>query len=414
MKRRVVVTGMGAVTPVGNDVATMWRSLIECRSGAAPITHFDATIFPVRFACELKGFDPLQYMDRKEAKRADHFTQYAVAASLMAMDDAGFGDGTGYEPENTGVIVGSGIGGLKIFEEQHDVYRQRGPSKISPFFIPMFIGDIAAGIVSMRFNAKGPNYATVSACATSAHAIGDSFRTIQYGDADVMITGGAEATVTPMAIGGFANMKALSERNDTPETASRPFDATRDGFVMGEGGATVVLEELEHAKRRGARIYAEIVGYGATGDAYHLTAPAPNGEGAQRSMKRALNDAGLGPGDIQYINAHGTSTPANDMNETAAIKAVFGEHARAVNVSSTKSCTGHMLGAAGAVELVIGALAITEGVIPPTINFETADPDCDLNYTVNAPVERDVTAVLSNSFGFGGHNSTLVIQRYAE
>jgi len=414
MKRRVVVTGMGAVTPVGNDVATMWRSLIECRSGAAPITHFDASIFPVRFACELKGFDALQYMDRKEAKRADHFTQYAVAASLMAMDDAGFGDGTGYEPENTGVIVGSGIGGLKIFEEQHDVYRQRGPSKISPFFIPMFIGDIAAGIVSMRFNAKGPNYATVSACATSAHAIGDSFRTIQYGDADVMITGGAEATVTPMAIGGFANMKALSERNDTPETASRPFDATRDGFVMGEGGATVVLEELEHAKRRGARIYAEIVGYGATGDAYHLTAPAPNGEGAQRSMKRALNDAGLGPGDIQYINAHGTSTPANDMNETAAIKAVFGEHARAVNVSSTKSCTGHMLGAAGAVELVIGALAITEGIIPPTINFETADPDCDLNYTVNAPVERDVTAVLSNSFGFGGHNSTLVIQRYAE
>ncbi len=414
MKRRVVVTGMGAVTPVGNDVATMWRSLIECRSGAAPITHFDATNFAVRFACELKGFDPLQYMDRKEAKRADHFTQYAVAASLMAMDDAGFGDGTGYEPENTGVIVGSGIGGLKIFEEQHDVYRQRGPSKISPFFIPMFIGDIAAGIVSMRFNAKGPNYATVSACATSAHAIGDSFRTIQYGDADVMITGGAEATVTPMAIGGFANMKALSERNDTPETASRPFDATRDGFVMGEGGATVVLEELEHAKRRGARIYAEIVGYGATGDAYHLTAPAPNGEGAQRSMKRALNDAGLGPGDIQYINAHGTSTPANDMNETAAIKAVFGEHARAVNVSSTKSCTGHMLGAAGAVELVIGALAITKGIIPPTINFETADPDCDLNYTVNAPIERDVTAVLSNSFGFGGHNSTLVIQRYAE
>ncbi len=414
MKRRVVVTGMGAVTPVGNDVATMWRSLIACRSGAAPITHFDASIFPVRFACELKGFDALQYMDRKEAKRADHFTQYAVAASLMAMDDAGFGDGTGYDPENTGVIVGSGIGGLKIFEEQHDVYRQRGPSKISPFFIPMFIGDIAAGIVSMRFNAKGPNYATVSACATSAHAIGDSFRTIQYGDADVMITGGAEATVTPMAIGGFANMKALSERNDTPETASRPFDATRDGFVMGEGGATVVLEELEHAKRRGARIYAEIVGYGATGDAYHLTAPAPNGEGAQRSMRRALNDAGLGPGDIQYINAHGTSTPANDMNETAAIKAVFGEHAAGVNVSSTKSCTGHMLGAAGAVELVVGALVITEGIIPPTINYETADPDCDLNYTVNAPVERDVTAVLSNSFGFGGHNSTLVIQRYAE
>jgi len=414
MKRRVVVTGMGAVTPVGNDVATMWRSLIEGRSGAAPITHFDASIFPVRFACELKGFDPLQYMDRKEAKRADHFTQYAVASAKMAMEDAGFGDRTGYDPENTGVIVGSGIGGLKIFEEQHDVYRQRGPSKISPFFIPMFIGDIAAGIVSMQFGAKGPNYATVSACATSAHAIGDSFRTIQYGDADVMITGGAEATVTPMAIGGFANMKALSERNDTPETASRPFDATRDGFVMGEGSATVILEEMEHARRRGARIYAEVVGYGATGDAYHLTAPAPNGEGAQRAMKRALKDAGMGPEDIQYINAHGTSTPANDVNETAAIKAVFGEHAAGVNVSSTKSSTGHMLGAAGAVELVIGALAINEGLIPPTINYQIPDPDCDLNYTTNGPVKRDVNAVLSNSFGFGGHNTTLVIKRFTD
>ncbi|HMA19868.1 MAG TPA: beta-ketoacyl-ACP synthase II, partial [Gemmatimonadaceae bacterium] len=291
MKRRVVVTGMGAVTPVGNDVATMWRSLIEGRSGAGPITKFDASTFEVRFACEVKNFDPLQYMDRKEAKRADQFTQYAVAASKQAMEDAGFGNGSGYDPDNTGVIIGSGIGGLKIFEEQHDVYRQRGPSKISPFFIPMFISDIAAGIVSMQFGAKGPNYATVSACATSAHAIGDAFRTIQYGDADVMITGGAEATVTPMAIGGFANMKALSERNDSPETASRPFDATRDGFVMGEGSGMLILEELEHARARGVRIYAEIVGYGATGDAYHLTAPAPNGEGAQRAMKRALKDA---------------------------------------------------------------------------------------------------------------------------
>jgi len=413
MKRRVVVTGMGAITPVGNDVGTMWRSIIECRSGAAPITHFDATDFPVRFACELKGFDPLQYMDRKEAKRADHFTQYAVAAARQAMDDAGLGDGTGYDPENTGVIVGSGIGGLRSFEEQHDVYRQRGPSKISPFFIPMFIGDIAAGIVSMQFGAKGPNYATVSACATSAHAIGDSFRTIQYGDADVMITGGAEATVTPMAIGGFANMKALSERNDTPETASRPFDATRDGFVMGEGAATVILEEMEHARRRGARIYAEVVGYGATGDAYHLTAPAPNGEGARRAMLRALKDAGMTPPDIQYINAHGTSTPANDTNETAAIKAVFGEHARSVSVSSTKSSTGHMLGAAGAVEFVIGALAINENIIPPTINYHTPDPACDLDYTPNKPVSREVTAVLSNSFAFGGHNTTRVIKRDA-
>jgi 3-oxoacyl-[acyl-carrier-protein] synthase II len=414
MKRRVVVTGMGAVTPVGNDVATMWRSLIDGRSGAGPITKFDASTFEVRFACEVKGFDPLDFMDRKEAKRADQFTQYAVAASKQAMDDAGFGDRTGYEPDNTGVIIGSGIGGLKIFEEQHDVYRQRGPGKISPFFIPMFISDIAAGIVSMQFGAKGPNYATVSACATSAHAIGDAFRTIQYGDADVMITGGAEATVTPMAVGGFANMKALSERNDSPETASRPFDLTRDGFVMGEGGAVLILEELEHARKRGARIYSEIVGYGATGDAYHLTAPAPNGEGAQRAMKRALRDAGFAPSDVQYINAHGTSTPANDLNETAAIKAVFGDAATTVNVSSTKSATGHMLGAAGAVELVISTLAINDSLVPPTINYVTPDPECDLNYTPNTAVKRTIDAAISNSFGFGGHNTTLAIKRYTD
>ena len=414
MKRRVVVTGMGAVTPVGNDVATMWRSIVEGKSGAGPITKFDASTFQVRFACEVKGFDALQFMDRKEAKRADQFTQYAVAASRQAMDDAGFGGGTGYDPDNTGVIIGSGIGGLKIFEEQHDVYRQRGPGKISPFFIPMFISDIAAGIVSMQFGAKGPNYATVSACATSAHAIGDAFRTIQYGDADVMITGGAEATVTPMAVGGFANMKALSERNDSPETASRPFDLTRDGFVMGEGGAVLILEELEHARNRGARIYSEIIGYGATGDAYHLTAPAPNGEGAQRAMKRALKDAQLGPGDVQYINAHGTSTPANDLNETAAIKAVFGEHASAINVSSTKSMTGHMLGAAGAIELVISTLAINNSLVPPTINYETPDPECDLNYTPNVAVKRELHAALSNSFGFGGHNTTLAVKRYTD
>lgn len=413
MKRRVVVTGMGAVTPVGNDVATMWRSLVEGKSGSAPITRFDATNFEVRFACEVKGFDVSQYMDRKEAKRADQFTQYAVAAASQAMHDAGFADGAGYDPENTGVVIGSGIGGLKIFEEQHDVYRSRGPSKISPFFIPMFISDIAAGIVSMQFNAKGPNYATVSACATSAHAIGDAFRIIQYGDADVMITGGAEATVTPMAVGGFSNMKALSERNDSPETASRPFDLTRDGFVMGEGGAVLILEELEHAMNRGAKIYSEIVGYGATGDAYHLTAPAPHGEGAQRAMKRALKDASLGTGDIQYINAHGTSTPANDLNETAAIKAVFGDDAYRINVSSTKSATGHMLGAAGAVEAVISTLAINNSLIPPTINYRTPDPECDLNYTPNAAVEREVSAVLSNSFGFGGHNTTLAIRRFA-
>jgi len=412
MKRRVVVTGMGAITPVGNDVATTWRSLIEGKSGTAPITKFDASKFPVRFAAEVKGFDPLNYMDRKEAKRADQYTQYAVAGARQAMTDASLVERNGMDPDRIGVIIGSGIGGLKSFEEQHDVYRERGVGKISPFFIPMFIADIAAGIVSMQFNAKGPNYATVSACATSAHAIGDAYRTIQYGDADVMITGGAEATVTPMAIGGFANMKALSERNDSPTTASRPFDATRDGFVMGEGAGILILEELEHALKRGAKIYAEIVGYGATGDAYHLTAPAPDGEGAQRAMKRALKDAGLEPKDIQYINAHGTSTPANDFNETRAIKAVFGEAAKGVNVSSTKSATGHMLGAAGAVEAIISSMVVGTGTIPPTINYEHPDPELDLNYTPNKAVERDVDAVLSNSFGFGGHNTTLAIKRF--
>jgi 3-oxoacyl-[acyl-carrier-protein] synthase II len=415
MKRRVVVTGLGMITPVGNDVATTWRALVDGKAGAGPITKFDPTNFPVRFAAELKGFDPLQYMDRKEAKRADPYTQYAVAASVQAMRDAGLEQLAGIDdPDRIGVILGSGIGGLKSFEEQHDIYRERGQSKISPFFIPMFIADIAAGIVSMRFNAKGPNYATVSACATAAHAIGDAFRTIQYGDADAMICGGAEATVTPMAIGGFANMKALSERNDSPATASRPFDLNRDGFVMGEGAGIVVLEELEHARRRGARIHAEVVGYGATGDAHHLTAPAPDGEGAQRAMRRAMKDAGLAPGDVQYINAHGTSTPANDFNETRAIKCVFGEHARGLNVSSTKGATGHMLGAAGGVEFIVASLVTREGSIPPTINYETADPDCDLNYTPNRSVERQVTAALSNSFGFGGHNVALAVRRFAE
>ncbi|MGI8619625.1 MAG: beta-ketoacyl-ACP synthase II [Gemmatimonadaceae bacterium] len=413
MKRRVVVTGLGALTPVGNDVPAMWQALIAGKSGTAPITKFDASTFPVRFAAELKGFDPSQYMERKEIKRADPYTQYAVSASKQAMKDAGLEGGVnGYDPDRIGVILGSGTGGLKSFEEQHDVYRERGPSKISPFFIPMFITDIAAGIVSMQFNAKGPNYATVSACATAAHAIGDAFRTIQYGDADVMICGGSEAAVTPMAIAGFANMKALSERNESPETASRPFDLTRDGFVMGEGAGVVILEELEHALKRGARIYAEVGGYGATGDAYHLTAPAPDGEGAQRAMKRALADAGLTPADVQYINAHGTSTPANDVNETRAINAVFGEHARGINVSSTKSSTGHMLGAAGAVEFIISSLAVQEGIVPPTINYETPDPECDLNYTPNASVRRDVTAAISNSFGFGGHNVSLAVRKF--
>ncbi len=414
MRRRVVVTGLGAVTPVGNDVATTWSALLAGTSGAAPITKFDTTNFAVKFAAEVKKFDAPMYMDKKEARRFDPYTQYALAASVQAMQDAGMANGENYAPERTGVIMGSGIGGLQTFEEQHDQYRARGPKTISPFFIPMFIADIAAGIVSMRFNAKGPNYATVSACATSAHAIGDAFRAIQYGDADVMLSGGAEATVTPMAIGGFANMKALSERNDSPETASRPFDATRDGFVMGEGSGVVVLEELEHALERGARIYAEIVGYGMTGDAYHLTAPAPNGEGAQRAMKRAMEDAGLAPSEVQYVNAHGTSTPANDVNETKAIRGAFGDAANQLHVSSTKSATGHMLGAAGAVEAVITSLAIRDGKVPPTINYTTPDPECDLNYTPNVMAERDLNAALSNSFGFGGHNVSLALKRFAD
>jgi len=414
VKRRVVVTGMGAITPVGNDVAATWRAITEGVSGGADITKFDHSTFPVHFACEVKGFDPLLYLERKEAKRADLFAQYAIAASAQAMEDAGLTDESKYDPERLGVIIGSGIGGLKTFEEQHDVYRERGQSKISAFFIPMFISDIAAGLVSMRFNAKGPNYATISACATSAHAIGDAFRTIQYGDADIIITGGSEATVTPMAIGGFANMKALSERNASPATASRPFDASRDGFVMGEGGGIVILEDLEHARKRGARIYAEIVGYGATGDAYHLTAPAPEGEGAQRAMRIAMKDAGLVPTDIDYINAHGTSTPAGDLGETQAIKKVFGDHAYKLNVSSTKSMTGHMLGAAGAVEFIFGALATRDSIIPPTINYETPDPELDLNYTVNTAARREVRYVLSNSFGFGGHNVSLAIKKFEQ
>ena len=413
MHRRVVVTGLGAVTPVGNDVTTTWQSLLAGRSGAADITKFDASKYSVRFACEVKGFDPLTYMDRKEAKRADPYAHFAVAASLQAAADAGITPGS-VAPESMGVIIGSGIGGIRSFEDQHDVYRTLGPGKISPFFIPMFIGDIAAGLVSMRLQAKGPNYATVSACASSAHAIGDAFRIIQYGDADVMVAGGSEAAVTPMSIGGFANMGALSTRNDSPATASRPFDLHRDGFVMGEGAGVVVLEELEHARRRGARIYGEIVGYRATGDAYHLTGQPDAHEGLQRAMRGALNDAGLVPTDVQYINAHGTSTPLNDPNESKGIKAVFGEHAHVLSVSSTKSATGHMLGAAGAVEFLACTLAIRDGLIPPTINYHTPDPECDLDYTPNTPRARTVDVALSNSSGFGGHNVSLALRRWNE
>ena len=414
MRRRVVVTGLGAVTPIGNDVATTWRAMQDGISGAAMITKFDASAFPVRFACELKGFDPLRAMDRKEAKRADPYAQYAMAAAVEAMADAGLTNG-GVDVDRLGVIVGSGIGGLKSFEEQHDTFRERGASKISPFFIPMFIADIAAGIVSMRFNARGPNYATVSACATSAHAIGDAFRTIQYGDADVIICGGAEAAVTAMSIGGFANMTALSTRNDSPATASRPFDRDRDGFVMGEGAGIVVLELLDHALARGAKIYGEIAGYRATGDAYHLTGQLPEHEGLQRAMRGALADAGLQTADVDYVNAHGTSTPLNDSNEAKAIALVFGDDAMRLSISSTKSMTGHMLGAAGSIEFIAATLAIRDSVIPPTINFFTADPECgDLDFTPNTATQRDVRAAISNSAGFGGHNVSIAVKRFQE
>jgi 3-oxoacyl-[acyl-carrier-protein] synthase II len=413
MRRRVVVTGLGAITPVGNDVATTWQALVGGVSGGAPITRFDASEFKVRFACEVKGFDAGLYMDRKEARRADLFTQYAMGAAVQAMADAGLAEG-GYDPNETGVIIGSGIGGLGTMEDQHSVYLQSGNRRISPFFIPMYIADIAAGVVSMRFGAKGPNFATMSACATSAHAIGEAFRTIRYGDADVMLAGGTEAAVLPMSIGGFGNMTALSERNDSPATASRPFDATRDGFVLGEGAGVVVLEELGHAVRRGARIYGEVVGYGATGDAYHLTGQPEAHEGLQRAMRRALRDGELTPGSVDYINAHGTSTPLNDPNEIRAIKAVFGEHARTLSVSSTKSATGHMLGAAGAVEFIACALAIRDGMVPPTINYSAPDPECDLDVTPNVPRARAVEVALSNSSGFGGHNVSLALRRWRD
>lgn len=412
MRRRVVVTGLGCVTPVGNDVATTWQALLDGKSGGGPITRFDSSKHKLHFACEVKGFDPSLYMDRKEAKRSDLYTQFALAAAVQAMRDAGFEHG-GYDPLMTGVIVGSGIGGIATFEAQHDVFRDAGPNRISAFFVPMFIGDIAAGVVSMRFGAKGPNFATQSACATSAHAIGEACRHVSYGDADVMIAGGSEAAVSPMAMGGFANMQALSERNDSPTTASRPFDSTRDGFVLGEGAGIVILEELGHALRRGARIYGEVAGYGATGDAYHLTGQPANHEGLQRSMRRALEDASLTPADVQYVNAHGTSTPMNDSNEIRAIRTVFGAHADGINVSSTKSATGHMLGAAGAVEAIVSLLTIVNGIIPPTINLHSQDPECDLNCTPNTPVTRDVSAVLSNSSGFGGHNATIAMRRLA-
>jgi 3-oxoacyl-[acyl-carrier-protein] synthase II len=413
MGRRVVVTGMGLLTAVGNDLPSSWEALLEGRSGVRRITRFDPEEFATQIAAEVKNFEPERWLEKKETRRQDLFTQFAVAAASMAVDDSGLGlpNGNGHR---VGVIIGSGIGGIATHEIQNERYLDGGPSRISPFYIPMMIPDIASGVVSMRYGAKGPNYCTVSACASSAHAIGDAFRLIKHGDAEVMIAGGTEAAVTAMSVGGFAAMKAMSTRNDEPERASRPFDAERDGFVLGEGAGMAVLEELEHARARGARIYAEVLGVGMTADAYHITAPAPGGEGAARAMQRAIDESGLAIEDFDYINAHGTSTPFNDEFETMAIKAVFGPHAHELMVGSTKSMTGHLLGGAGGLEFVVTSLVIHESKVPPTINQERPDPLCDLDYVPNEMREAEVRAALSNSFGFGGHNASLALGRYVE
>jgi 3-oxoacyl-[acyl-carrier-protein] synthase II len=411
LTHRVVVTGLGLVTPVGNDVDSTWQGLLDGKSGAAPITKFDASNQRVRFACEVKGFDPLQYIDRKEARRYDLFAQLALAAAHQAVTQAGL-EGKFPNPERTGVVIGSGIGGMQTYEDNCSLYLTKGPDRVSPFFVPMFIPDIAAGLVSIRYGLKGPNYATVSACASSAHAIGESFNMIRHGTADAMVSGGSEGAITGLTVAAFANMKALSSRNDSPETASRPFDKDRDGFVLGDGGAMVVLESLEHAERRGAQILGEVLGYGLSADASHITSPAEHGEGAQRAMRSALDDGQIDPKDVGYINAHGTSTPQGDVAETEAVKAVFGDQARKLIFGSTKSMTGHLLGGAGALEFVVSLLASTCGVVPPTINQFIPDPECDLNSAPNRKVERKVAVALSNSFGFGGHNVTLAVKRW--
>jgi 3-oxoacyl-[acyl-carrier-protein] synthase II len=409
--RRVVVTGLGAITPVGNSAEELWSALTHGRSGIGPITKFDATKYPTRIAGEIRNFDPLAYVDKKEARRLDPYLQYAVASSAQAVADAGLDPGR-VDAERFGVLIGSGIGGITTLLDGEHVLLEKGPDRVSPFIIPMLIINMASGLVSMRFGAKGPNSSVVTACATGNHAIGDAFKLIRYDEADVMIAGGAEAIVVPLTIAGFCAMKAMSTRNDDPQRASRPFDAGRDGFVCGEGAGIVVLEALEHAVRRDARIYAEVIGYGMTGDAHHMTAPDPEGDGAARAMKLALKSAGLPPGEIGYINAHGTSTPYNDKFETIAIKRVFGEHARKLAVSSTKSMTGHLLGAAGGVEAIATALALHHGILPPTINYETPDPECDLDYVPNQARKHDVEVALSNAFGFGGTNATIVLRTY--
>ena len=409
--RRVVVTGLGTLSPVGNTADEFWSSLLQGRSGVGLITRFDTTGYPTRIAGEVRNFDPLDFVDKKEARRLDPYLQYAVASSAMAVQDAAL-DTSKVDGTRFGVLIGSGIGGISTLLQSHKDLLDKGPDRVSPFFIPMLIANMASGLVSMRFGAKGPNSAVVTACATGNHAIGDSFRIIQRGDADLMIAGGSEAIIVPLTIAGFCSMKAMSTRNDEPTKAMRPFDATRDGFVAGEGAGILVLESLDHAVKRDARIYAEIIGYGMTGDAHHMTAPDPEGDGAARSMAAAVRDAGLDVSAVGYINAHGTSTQYNDKFETIAIKRVFGDHARRLAVSSTKSMTGHLLGAAGGIEAIATVLALHHGVLPPTINNETPDPDCDLDYIPNQARKQDVEVALSNAFGFGGTNATLAFRAY--
>jgi 3-oxoacyl-[acyl-carrier-protein] synthase II len=413
-RRRVVITGVGLLTPVGNDTGSAWQALQDGVSGGGTITHFDADeSYPTRIACEVRDFDPTDVLDPKEVRRYDRFAQFALVAADEAMRHAGLdGPPPDVEAGRFGVIIGSGIGGISTFEEQCKILLDRGPKRVSPFFVPMFIPDIAPGLISIRYGAKGANYTTVSACASSAHAIGEASRAIERGDIDACIAGGTEATITGLTMAGFAAMKAMSTRNDDPQGASRPFDATRDGFVMGEGAGCLVLETAERAEARGAEILAEVAGYGLTADAYHITAPAPDGEGAQAAMRMALADAGIDPSEVDYVNAHGTSTPHNDRSETAAIKAVLGDRAREIVVGSTKSMTGHLLGAAGAVEGIISALVCRHGRIPPTINLNHPDPECDLDYAADGVREREVRVALSNSFGFGGHNVSLAFRRW--
>jgi len=410
--KRVVVTGVGAVTPIGNTAEEFWAGLMKGTSGIGPITRFDATGFATRIAGEVKGFEPLKYIDKKDDRKLDPFVKYAIASAVMAVEDAALPIAE-LDKTRFGVLVGSGIGGITTLLDTHDVLNAKGPDRVSPFFIPMLIINMASGLISMRFGAKGPNSAVVTACATGNHAIGDAMKIIQRGDADVMIAGGAEAIIIPLTIAGFCQMKAMSTRNDDPAHASRPFDAERDGFVCGEGGGLLVLESLEHAVRRDARIYAELVGYGMTGDAHHMTAPDPDGDGAARAMAAALRDANTPTEAVGYINAHGTSTPYNDKFETLAIKRVFGDHARQLAVSSTKSMTGHLLGAAGGVEAIATVFALHHGILPPTINYETPDPDCDLDYVPNQARKQEVEVAISNAFGFGGTNATLVFRKYA-